>query len=276
MGYYHQFIPQFAQVAWPLHELTLGENASKKKAAIQWDSRCQQAFDDLKRLCTTTPILAYVDFTQPFKLHTDACGSGLGTVFYQTHEDGTDAVIAYASRSLTKAESHYLAHELEFLALKWAVVKKFHKNLYGLTFDMYTDNNPLTYVLTTTKLDAASHHWVASLANYNFLLYYWAGKTNIDADTLLRVFWPGCMPDNSGTHLKVTAAVVQTVQEAALKGPTCPIKAYSCNLHILVTCMTLEDWHQAQQVDLALCLVISGLQDGTLGWPQTKQTNTPN
>ena len=68
-----------------------------------------------------------------------------------------DAVIAYASRSLTKAEYHYLAHKLEFLALKWAVVEKFHEDLYGSIFDIYTDNNPLMYVLTKAKLDAASH-----------------------------------------------------------------------------------------------------------------------
>ena len=79
-------------------------------------------------------------------------------------------VIAYASRSLSKAESHYPAHKLEFLALKWAVVKKFHEYLYGSTFNVHTDNNPLTYVLTTAKLDAANHCWVASLANYNFRL----------------------------------------------------------------------------------------------------------
>ena len=78
----------------------MGENAGKKKAAIQWDSKCQQAFDDLKRLCTTMPLLAYMDFTQPFKLHTDVCGSGLGAVLYQTHKDGTDAVIAYACMTL--------------------------------------------------------------------------------------------------------------------------------------------------------------------------------
>ena len=196
------------QVAQPLHELTLGENAGKKKAAIQWDDRCKQAFDDLKRLCTTAPILAYVDFTQPFKLHTDACRSGLGAVLYQTCKDGTDAVIAYASRSLTKAESHYPTHKLEFLALKWVVVIKFHEYLYGSTFDIYTDNNPLTYILTMAKLDAASQGWVASLANYNNQLYYQAGKTNIDTDVLLRMSWPGCMPDNSGIHLKVTAAAV--------------------------------------------------------------------
>ena len=77
-------------------------------------------------------------------------------------------MIAYASRSLSKAKSHYPAHKLEFLTLKWEVVEKFYKYLYGSTFDVYTDNNPLTYILTTAKLDTAIHHWVASLANYNF------------------------------------------------------------------------------------------------------------
>ena len=154
------------------------------------------------------PILAYTDFTRPFKLHTDACGSDLGAVLYPTHDDGMDAVIAYASRSLTKAESHYPVHKLEFLALKWAVVKKFHEYLYGSAFDVYTDNNPLTYVLMMVQLDAASHHWVASLANYNFQLYYRAGKTNIDVDALSRVSWPGCMPDTSDMHIPVTAVAV--------------------------------------------------------------------
>ena len=282
-GYYQWFIPKFKQVAQPLHELTLGENADKKKAASQWDNRCKQAFDNLKRLCTTAPILAYADFTQPFKLHTDACWSGLGAVIYQTCKDGMDAVIGYASRSLTKAESHYPAHKLEFLALNWAVVERFHKYLYGLTFDVYTDNNPLTYILMTAKLDAVGHWWVARLANYKFWLYYQAGKTNIDADTLLRVSWLGCMPDNSGTHLQVTAAAVWDVQEAALKGSTSPIEAYSCDLHILhsvqdsqqVTCMSMEDWHQSQQVDPTLSSVITSLWDGTLGQWQSKQTNPP-
>ena len=84
VGYCHRFILKFEQVACPLNELTSGENAGKKKAVIKWDNRCQQAFDDLKTLCTMAPILAYADFTKPFKLHTDACGTGLGAVLYQT------------------------------------------------------------------------------------------------------------------------------------------------------------------------------------------------
>ena len=80
-----------------------------------------------------------------------------GAVLNQTHEDGTDAVIAYASRNLSKAESHYPAHKLKFLSLKLMVVKKFLEYLYGSTFEVYRDN---------------SQCWVASLANYNFQLYY--------------------------------------------------------------------------------------------------------
>ena len=85
------------------------------------------------------PILVYVDFTKPFKLHTDACGTGLGAVLYQTQEDGTEAVIAYANRSLSKAESHYPAHKVEFLTIKRVMVEKFYEYLYGLTFDIHTD-----------------------------------------------------------------------------------------------------------------------------------------
>ena len=66
-----------------------------------------------------------------------------------------EVIIGYASRSVTKTESNYPTHKLEFLALKWAICEKFHEYLYGSTpFEVYTDNNPLTYVLTTAKLDA--------------------------------------------------------------------------------------------------------------------------
>ena len=229
------------------------------------------------------PILVYADFTKPFKLHTDACGTGLGAVLYQTQEDGTKAVIAYAGRSLNKVESHYPAHKLEFLTLKWAVVEKFPEYLYGSTFDVYTDNNLLTYVLTMAKLDAASHGWVASLANYNFRLHYQAGKTNINADALSRVSWLECMPDNLDTSLEVTATAVRAIQEAALDKPTCPIEAYSYDLHVVgaiqdsqqVAQMTLDDWQQAQEVDPVLGKIIKRLGEGTLKQDWFNKTDSP-
>ena len=129
-NYYRRFIKKYAQVVKPLYKLISGENASKKQNSIKWDSECQHAFDNLKELCTTTPILAYADFAKPFKLHTNASVLGLGAVLYQVH-DGVEKVISYASRSLTKSETKYLVHKLEFLCLKWAITEQFHEYLYA-------------------------------------------------------------------------------------------------------------------------------------------------
>ena len=79
---YWWFIKKYAQVAKPLYKLILGENASRKCNPIKWELECQTAFDQLKELCTTTPILAYADFTKCFKSHTDASVPGLGPVLY--------------------------------------------------------------------------------------------------------------------------------------------------------------------------------------------------
>ena len=86
------------------------------------------------------------------------------------------------------------------------------------------------------------------------------------------------MPDNTSNHITVTAAAVQAVQGAALQGPASPIEAYSSDLHILdilqdsnqVASMTLQDWHQAQEADSILSLVIARLRDGMLGKSQSK------
>ena len=115
-------------------------------------------------------------------------------MLYQKQEDGKERVIAYASCTLNKSEWNYDAHKLEFLALKWAITDRFHELLYGTTFDVYTDNNPLTYILSTTKLDAMGHRWVASLGPYNFALHYKPGKLNCDADALSRINWESINP----------------------------------------------------------------------------------
>ena len=113
---------------------------------------------------------------------------GLGAVLYR-EQDNEKRVIAYASRTLSASERNYPAHKLEFLALKWAVTNQFHEYLDGGKFEVYTDNNPLTYILTMAKLDATGQRWVARLADYNFSLHYRSGKSNIDADALSRIPW---------------------------------------------------------------------------------------
>ena len=130
-------------------------------------------------------MLGFSNPKLPYVLNTDASTTGLGAALYQEQE-GAMRVIAYASRGLSKSESRYPAHKLEFLALKWAVTEKFADYLYGIPFTVLTDSNPLTYLLTTAKLDATSYRWLSALSTFSFQLQYRAGKRNIDADGLSR------------------------------------------------------------------------------------------
>ena len=116
-------------------------------------------------------------------LHTDASSEGLGAVLYQV-QDGQEKVFAYASRGLRNSEKHYPAHKLEFL--KWSVKENFHDYLYCNQFDVFTDNNPQTYVLSSAKLGATGHRWLAALSSYDFKLTYRSGRFNGDTDGLSR------------------------------------------------------------------------------------------
>ncbi|CAM5079902.1 unnamed protein product [Eretmochelys imbricata] len=110
---------------------------------------------------------------------------GLGGVLYQEHPEGLRPV-AFISQSLSSTEKNYPVHKLEFLALKWAIVDKLHDYLYGTRFEVHMDNNPLTSILTSAKLDATGHQWLAALSSYNISLKYRPGSKNLDADALSR------------------------------------------------------------------------------------------
>ncbi|KAL7868574.1 hypothetical protein SRHO_G00099580 [Serrasalmus rhombeus] len=200
-GYYRRFIQNYSKIVKPLNDLTAGypplRKTDKQKDTSgeyfkprepfgkRWTDTCQTAFETIIDKLTTAPVLGFANPKLPYVLHTDASTTGLGAALYQEQE-GVMRVIAYASRGLSKSESRYPAHKLEFLALKWAVSEKFADYLYGVSFTVVTDSNPLTYLLTTAKLDATSYRWLSALSNFRFQLQYRAGKRNLDADGLSR------------------------------------------------------------------------------------------
>ena len=134
---------------------------------------------------TSQPVLAYSEFQTPFELHTDTSGKALEAILYQT-QNNQKKVIAYASRSLFRPEKNYSALKLEFLALKWAVTEKFSDYLMNNHFTGYTDNNPLTHVLSSAKLDATSQRWASAMGQFNFDLIYRPRLNNKDADAMSR------------------------------------------------------------------------------------------
>ena len=105
---------------------------------------------------------------------------------YQVQE-GKGMVIAYVSRSLAKSEKNYPVHKLEFKVLKWAITDKINGCLYGADFGVFTDNDPLIYILTTDKMDDTSHRWVSALSNYTFGIIYKPSRNHQHADALSRI-----------------------------------------------------------------------------------------
>ena len=154
---YRQFIKGFAQIAQPLNEHLAGEGASRKSERVSLSEEVLKAFKALKQACMNSPVLAFADYTKDFLLETDASKEGLGAVLSQKQEDGRFHPVAYSSWVLTMHEKNYHSMKLEFLALKWAVTEHFKEYLLYQPFLVKTDNNPLTYILTTPNLDATGH-----------------------------------------------------------------------------------------------------------------------
>lgn len=201
-GYYRRFVKDFSKLCRPLNELLKGYPSTRKNRdspvcntkpcykssepfGSRWSAQCDTAFETLKKCLTQAPVLAFADVQKPYVLHVDASMDGLGGVLCQEHESGLRPV-AFISRSLSPSERNYPAHKLEFLALKWAVVDRLHDYLYGVPFEVRTDNNPLTYITKSAKLDATGHRWLSALTTYNFSLKYRPGRRNVDADALSR------------------------------------------------------------------------------------------
>ena len=283
-GYYRRFIQNFARIARPMNDLLIGQgnntkgkrpraktsDTKTKKTPFIWLNKQQEAFKTLKDKLLHPPVLAYADYSLPFKLHTDASNTGLGAVLYQ-NQGGLDRVVAYASRSLKASEKNYPAHKLEFLALKWSITEKFHDYLYGAEFEVVTDNNPLTYVFTTAKLDATGQRWLAELSNYNCSISYRSGKHNADADGLSRRMDAGntttIFPDvlkaisNSMTLTQVPLSELIASPEEDITNKIDEEVVVPEEI-LTGTALSAMDWQKAQSSDDNIRFIIDSLIEG--------------
>ena len=148
-GYFRCFIKGYARIAKPLNNLLRGENSKLKSHTVGLPPDALAAFQELKMKYLMALVLAFTDFKKPFLLETDTSIEGLGAVLSQKQDDGHYHPIACASRGLKGDELKYHSSKLEFLALKWAVTEQFREYLQYQPFLVCTDNNPLTYIMTT-------------------------------------------------------------------------------------------------------------------------------
>jgi hypothetical protein len=173
-GYYRRFIPDFSKIVKPLTSLL------KKDTKFDWSSRCNEAFEQLKVLLTTGPVLAKPDIEKPFDVYCDASGSGLGCVLMQEGQ-----VIAYASRQLCRHEEHYPTHDLELAAVVHAL-KIWRHYLLGNICHIYKDHKSLKYIFTQSELNMRQRRWLELIKDYDLEIHYHPGKANMVADALSR------------------------------------------------------------------------------------------
>ncbi len=179
-NYYRRFIKNFAEIAKPLHKLT------EKTMQFKWTPQCQEAFDQLKRQLTTAPVLAFPDFNRPFTLDTDASDVGIGAVLSQTDDEGKERVVAFASRTLSKAERRYCVTRKELLAVV-VFVHHFRPYLLGRKFTLRTDHGSLSWLSNFKQPEGQLARWIEKLQEYNFHIVHRPGRKHNNADALSRL-----------------------------------------------------------------------------------------
>ena len=262
VGHYRHFIKGFTWIAQPLNEHLAGERACRKLEWVSLSEGALKAFEMLKQACMNSPVLAFADYTKDFLLETDASKEGLGAVLSQKQEDGRFHLVAYGSWVLTMHEKNYHSTKLEFLALKWAVMEHFKEYLLYQPFLVKTDNNPLTYIMSTPNLYAMGHRWVSALAKYDFWLEYQKGWDNAAADALS---WVTTHLQPEAVQAILDGAAVDASQQGERESPAViennqwlEQEVHVAARRVLVE-MHVTDWAAAQKDDPELDAVLQWL-----------------
>ena len=174
VGCYKRFIEDFSRLAAPMMRLT------RMEVKFDWDDRCWEAFQELNRRLTTTPILIVSDRGQGYTVYCDASRARLGCVLMQSGR-----VVAYGSRQLKNHEQNYPTHNMELAAVVFAL-KIWRHYLYGEQFEECSDHKSLKYIFMQQDLNMRQHRWMEFLEDYDFTLHYHPSKENVVADALNR------------------------------------------------------------------------------------------
>ena len=195
-SYYRRYVKSFCDIARPLNRLT------QKNIAFNWTNSCEEAFLALKQCLTTSPVLAYPTYSGQFTLDTDASAYGIGAVLSQ-EQNGQEKVIAYASRTLTRAQRNYCVTRRELLAVVF-FVRYFRPYLYGRHFTIRTDHGSLRWLINFRNPEGQVARWLQILGEYDYEIVHRAGKSHQNADSLSRKPCSQC--NRSDSESKTTTA----------------------------------------------------------------------
>ena len=177
--FYRRFIHNFSKISKPLYKLL------EKDAKFEWDSECQQRFEELKAYLTTAPIVRALNSQLLFEVMCDASDLVVGVVLGQRIEE-KPYVVYYASKTLNEAQRNYTTIKIELLAVVYAL-DKFHAYVIGADIIIFTDHSALKYLLTKKNAKARLIRWVLLLYEFNLQIRDKKWVENVVADHLSRL-----------------------------------------------------------------------------------------
>ena len=183
----------------------------KKETNFQWGQECQEAFQTIKQILTSEPVLRIYDPTKICHVQTDASKIGIGAVLKQTSDENNILhPIAYFSKKLLPYQKNYSISELECLAVVEAL-DYWHHYLYGKKFVVITDHAALQWLNKVKKPNSRLFKWSLKLSQYDFEIKYKPGIQNVEADSLSR------SPINLDFHHEDHLKIVNMVSEDEIK-----------------------------------------------------------
>lgn len=180
-NYYRRFIKHFSKHAIPLTRFM------KKGVKFKWDDEAERAFQTIKDVITSEPILASFDPDKEIELETDASGFALGGQIGQRDENGLLHPIAFYSYKMHGPELNYPIYDQEFLAIV-NCFKEFRHYLLGSNHKVkvYTDHKNISYFATTQKLSGRQLRYAEYLSEFDYTIIHVKGSENGRADAISR------------------------------------------------------------------------------------------
>ena len=202
-NYFRQFVPGFAVLAKPLTALC------SPKVAFGWGKEQEEAFQAIKEAAMRSPLLAFIDYSRPLVLRTDASTLGIGGVLLQLNEHhGKEVPIAFVSKAFNDVERKWSTIEQEAFAIYYCVKQLAHY-LHGHKFVIETDHRNLTYMYRSTTPKVV--RWRLALLDHDYEVRHLPGKENVVADALSRVLTLG---DESVREEQTAARPTDAVEES--------------------------------------------------------------
>ena len=182
-NYYRRFIQGFSRIPRPLNNLLT------KTSPGDWTDQCYHAFEELKRVVATEPVLRHFDPARQSYVECDASDICTGGILSQQDDDGQLRPVAFFSTSMSPAERNYAIYDKELLAIIRAF-EEWRPELMGTDPEMpvkiLTDHKALEYFRTNKQLTKRQARWAEKLTEYNFVITYRPGAQNGKADALTR------------------------------------------------------------------------------------------